>query len=171
MLTNFLLKKCGLDSCVGGVDGLYSMSWTHAPPPPLHSVKPHKQNPGLSGGSYSCNTTPFLWALEWGREWGGGGKENSGGGKVMPSAADGCRSPDRFYGHCPPSRPQPPTPRFKLMAAPVWVKGQLDSWSFSMQQGAINRHLLSVLIGLHAFIPTSVERPLTYWYKYAPKLP
>lgn len=47
-------------------------------------------------------------------------KETCGRGKETDKllAAAGCRGPDRFYGHCPLSRPQPPTPRFQLMGLP-----------------------------------------------------
>lgn len=68
------------------------------------------------------------------REEGERGKESA-----VPSAAAGCCSPDKFYGHCPPSRPQPPTPRFQLMALPVLVKGQLESWFFSTQEKGGNK--------------------------------
>lgn len=73
---------------------------------------------------------------DWGGQWGGGLRS------TVPYTAAGCCSPDRFYGHCPRSGPQPPTPRFQLMALPVWVKRQLESWSFATcEEGAINRHL------------------------------
>lgn len=103
----------------------------------------------LTGGSRSCNTTAISglrngggmqgkWEKgEWlGGQWGGGLRS------TVPYTAAGCCSPDRFYGHCPRSGPQPPTPRFQLMALPVWVKRQLESWSFATcEEGAINKHL------------------------------
>lgn len=103
----------------------------------------------LTGGSRSCNTTDISGLWNGGGKQGRGRKENKGEGNdeggqgvCCPLAAAGCWSSDRFYGHCPRGRPQPPTPRFQLMALAVWVKGQLDSWSFyTHEERAINRPL------------------------------
>lgn len=89
----------------------------------------------------TINTQTWLWGsqkavtprlfLGWGMGEGLGEEGEWGRKKLSVSlAAAGHCSPDRFYGHCPCSGPQPPTPRFHLMAPPVWVKGQLDSCSF-----------------------------------------
>lgn len=112
----------------------------------------------LTGGSRSCNTTDIsgLWNGG-GRQW-RGWKENKGegndGGGVRSLLSTSCSwSSDRFYGHCPPGRPQPPTPRFQLMALTVWVKGQLDSWSlYTHEERAINRHLDNEHCLLCAFV-------------------
>lgn len=130
---------CFMCCDLGGDEGVVQhIRTTHSPSLP---VRPYNQHPGSWLGGLAAVTLQLFLVCGMGEGHREEGERRMVGGSTVPLAAAGC-SPDRFYGHCPRSRPQPPTPRFQLMALPVWVKGQLDSWSFSThEERVINRHL------------------------------